>query len=574
MPNIKKNNISIKFITTFLPILFFLNCKTDQPIYPIQKVATGEKAMVVAAHPLATQAGLEILEQGGNAVDAAVAVQFALAVVFPRAGNIGGGGFMVYRSAQGNTNTLDFREKAPGQAERDMYLDSLGNVIEGLSTSGHLAVGVPGVTAGMVEAHNKYGKLDWPVLLQPAIRLAEGHRLTEGEAQSYNRYQKEFRDWNTQPTVFLSDNPFVKGQMFKQADLAETLRRIAQNGKTGFYEGKTADLFVAEMKRSNGIINHEDLKNYNAVWRKPVVEEYKKGYEIISMPPPSSGGIALCQLLNITEEMGLEKYPFQSKEHVHIVTEAERRVYADRATHLGDSDFYPVPIDTLLSDTYNTIRISDFNPDAATSSDSVAAGVIVLPDESEETTHFSIVDGEGNAVSITTTINSNYGSKVVVGGAGFFLNNEMDDFSAKPGVPNQFGLIGNEANAIEPGKRMLSSMTPTIVTKDGKLFMVVGTPGGSTIITSVFQTIVNVIEYKQNLEQAVHGKRFHSQWRPDKIFIEKESLSPEVIGQLEAMGHVVETRSPIGRVDAILIEADGSMTGVGDNRGEDHAEGL
>ncbi len=574
MPNMKKNIIYHSLLMTLLCITIF-SCQsgTDPAVYPIQKQSISDKAMVVTAHPLATQAGLEVFKKGGNAIDAAVAVKFALAVVYPRAGNIGGGGFLIYRGKDGDIAALDFREKAPLAAHRDMYLDSLGNVVDGLSKDGHLSVGVPGVVDGMVKAHQKYGKLPFADLVAPAYKMAkEGILITQGEAEHYNKFQEDFQTLNTQKNVFTNETGFKKGDPLIQNDLAEVLERIMKEGKAGFYEGKTADLIIQEMKRNNGIITHKDLKQYDAVWRKPFQEPYRE-YEIISMPPPSSGGIALCQIMNTVEAFSISDMEFQSKEHVHLVTEAERRVYADRATHLGDSDFWTVPRKQLLDEAYLAQRMENFDPNKATPSDSIQAGNIAPP-ESEETTHFSIVDPEGNAVSVTTTINSNYGSKVVVGDAGFFLNNEMDDFSAKPGVPNQFGLVGNEANAIEPEKRMLSSMTPTIITKNDELFMVLGTPGGSTIITSVFQTFCNVAEFGMGLKDAVHRKRFHSQWLPDKIFIEEGSLTENVIKELEGMGHVVEVRKPIGRVDAIMVLPDGRLEGVADNRGEDHAEGL
>ncbi|MGK0389518.1 MAG: gamma-glutamyltranspeptidase/glutathione hydrolase [Maribacter sp.] len=572
MPFIIKNNICLKLTVTVLLITFF-SCKKEKnyDVYPVDKQIIAKKAIVVTAHPLATDIGLEILKKGGNAVDAAVAVQFALAVVYPRAGNIGGGGFMVYRGADGDVASLDFREKAPLKADKDMYLDSLGNVIKGLSQNSHLAVGVPGVVDGMVKAHQKYGKLKWAELVEPAYKLAkEGILLTSSEAKTLNKYQEDIKKINTQDNGFVGT--FAKGENFTQAELAETLSRIMKEGEAGFYEGKTADLFVEEMKRGNGIISHDDLTKYDAVWREAFQEPYKE-YTIISMPPPSSGGIALCQLLNTIEQYPIKDYAFQSKEHIHLVTEVERRVYADRSTHLGDSDFWDVPRDSLINETYLAKRMQDFNPNKATSSDSISAGTFMMP-ESEETTHFSIVDQEGNAVSITTTLNLNYGSKIVVGDAGFFLNNEMDDFSAKPGVPNFFGLIGNEGNAIQPEKRMLSSMTPTIILKNDQLYMVVGTPGGSTIITSVFQTFVNVAEFGMGLKDAVHSRRFHSQWLPDKIFIEENTISPSTIKELEAMGHVVETRRSIGRVEAILVLPDGTLEGVADNRGDDDAGGM
>ncbi len=527
--------------------------------------------MVVTAHPLATKVGLDIMKKGGNAIDASIAVQFALAVVYPRAGNIGGGGFMVYRSKDNAYAALDFREKAPKQSHRDMYLDSLGNVIEGLSLKSHMAVGVPGVVDGMVKAHQKYGSLSWKELVQPAFELAQGGiLLTQKEADKLNETQADFKAVNTKDNVFMGT--FSKGQLFKQLELAETLARIRDEGEKGFYEGPTADLLVEEMKRGNGIITHDDLKSYDAVWRTPFAEPYKS-YTIISMPPPSSGGIALCQLLNTLEQYPIRDMEFHSAEHVHLVTEIERRVYADRATHLGDPDFWEVPQQQLIAEPYLIERMNDFNPDSATSSEKILAGEFATK-ESEETTHFSIVDDEGNAVSVTTTLNLNYGSKIVVGGAGFFLNNEMDDFSVKPGVPNYFGLVGNEGNAIESEKRMLSSMTPSIILKDDQLYMVVGTPGGSTIITSVFQTFVNVAEFEQPLLDAVHNKRFHSQWLPDKIFIEEATLDSTVIRQLEEMGHTIEERRPIGRVEAILVHPDGKLEGVADSRGDDDAGGL
>jgi len=545
----------------------------EQPDFPFttNKVLMGEKAMVVSAHPLASEVGLEILKQGGNAVDAAVAVQFALAVVYPVAGNIGGGGFMVIRNADGTSTTLDYREKAPLAAHRDMYLDDEGNAVAERSRRGHLAVGVPGAVAGMIEANAEYGILPFENLVKPAIRLAKGgFALTEREASRLNGEQEEFAQHNTHTTTFQREKKWETGDILVQTDLANTFQRIHDDGFDGFYGGKTADLIVAEMKTANGIISHEDLRKYKAIWRKPIVSDYKE-YKIISMPPPSSGGIILSQLLNMIEPYPVSEWGFQSVKGVHLITEAERRAYADRAEHIGDSDFYDVPVNQLINKEYATKRMADFDPKKASKSKSIGAGEF---EESEETTHYSIVDVQGNAVSVTTTLNSAYGSRVVVKGGGFLLNNEMDDFSAKPGAPNIYGLIGGEANAIEPEKRMLSSMTPTIIEKNNDLFMVVGTPGGSTIITSVFQTFINVAEYDLPLKDAVHNPRFHHQWLPDKIFIEENTLTESEKTSLEKMGHQIQERGYIGRVEAILIHPDGKLEGVADIRGDDSAAGL
>lgn len=547
------------------------NTSSDFP-FTTNKVLMGEKAMVVSAHPLASEVGLEVLRQGGNAVDAAVAVQFALAVVYPVAGNIGGGGFMVIRNADGTSTTLDYREKAPLAAHRDMYLDDKGNAVAELSRRGHLAVGVPGAVAGMIQANTEHGLLPFENLVKPAIRLARhGFALTEREAKALNRQQEELAKYNTHTTLFQREKAWETGETLTQTDLANTLQRIHDNGFDGFYKGETADLIVAEMQSANGIITHEDLEKYEAVWREPIVSDYKE-YQIISMPPPSSGGIVLSQLLNMIEPYALSEWGFQSTKSIHLITEAERRAYADRAEHMGDSDFYEVPVNQLIEKEYATKRMTNFDPKKATPSSDISAGKVM--EESEETTHFSIVDVAGNAVSVTTTLNSGYGSKVVVKGGGFLLNNEMDDFSAKPGVPNLFGLVGGEANAIEPEKRMLSSMTPTIIEKNNELFMVVGTPGGSTIITSVFQTFINVVEYGLPLKDAVHNPRFHHQWLPDMIFTEENAISQEERESLEKMGHQIKTRGNIGRVEAILIYPDGKLEGVADRRGDDSAAGL
>ncbi|MEO0555238.1 MAG: gamma-glutamyltransferase [Bacteroidota bacterium] len=529
-----------------------------------------EKAMVVSAHPLASQVGSAILKQGGNAIDAAIATQFVLAVVYPVAGNIGGGGFMVIRMSDGSVNTLDFREKAPMSSSETMYLDSANNVIENLSTRGHLASGVPGSVEGMVKAYEKYGTISWVELIQPAIDLAlNGFPLTEREANGLNSNQKNFSTYNTLAPDFLIRD-WKAGDTIRWIDLGHTLERIRDNGRAGFYEGETAALIVEEMQRGNGIMTLEDLKNYDAQWRTPIIGSYE-GLKVISMSPPSSGGIALMQLLKSVE--GRELGDHNSTQALHLMTEAERRVYADRATHLGDADYYNVPVEELLDSAYNMGRMSDFSPTAKTHSDSLAAGVFALA-ESEQTTHFSIVDPFGNAVSVTTTLNGGYGSKVVVAGAGFLMNNEMDDFSIKPGFPNYYGLVGGRANAIEPGKRMLSSMTPTILEKDNQLFMVVGTPGGSTIITSVFQTILNVLEHDMTMQQAVSAGRVHHQWKPDKIFYQEGAISKDDSLSLVKLGHELQQRGPYGKVDAILVLPDGKLEGGADPRGDDAAVGY
>ncbi len=534
----------------------------------------GDTAMVVSPHPLASEVGLDILKKGGNAVDAAVAVQFALAVVYPRAGNIGGGGFMVIRFEDGSTDAIDYREKAPLAAERDMYLDSAGDVISGLSTLGHLAVGVPGTVDGLIRAHKKHGKLDFASLIEPAIQLADkGYQLTITEAERISRFQQGFQDANTVKNVFMRDT-FLEGHLLVQKDLAHTLQLIRDNGREGFYAGETADKIVAEMQRGKGLIALEDLAQYEAQWRRPIKGSYKN-FNIISMPPSSSGGVALLQMLEMIEPYPIAEWGPRDLRTVHLLTEAERRAYADRAEHMGDTDFYDVPLDRLLDSAYLDSRMLDFSMDSATVSEAIVAGDFKLLKESFETTHTSIVDAEGNAVSLTTTLNSNFGSKVMVGDAGFFLNNEMDDFSAKPGVPNQFGLVGTEANAIQPGKRMLSSMTPTIVEKDGALFLVLGAPGGSTIITAVFQVFLNVAEFGMDLSEAVDAGRFHHQWLPDVIAVEKGTFSPELIEQMEALGHEFREVDRMAVIKAIHVKEDGTLHGVGDRRNpDDDAKGY
>src|SRR5690554_6457401 len=570
-----KSTFVISLILTSTSCTLFKQIENSSvEIIPKESSINYQNGLVVSAHPIASEVGLQILKKEGNAIDAAVAVQFALAVVYPSAGNIGGGGFMVYRSATGEAASLDFRETAPLEASKDMYLDMYGQPINDLSLQGRLASGVPGSVDGMIKAHAKYGKLGWKELIQPAIDLAKnGFLVTAAQASELNSKAAAFLEYNPEGVAFTSKASWKAGDILIQQDLARTLELIRDKGRVGFYEGEVAAMIVTEMKRGNGIISLEDLKNYEAKWRDPILGSYRD-YKIISMPPPSSGGIALIQLLKSVEEFPLEKWGFQRASSVQVMIEAERRVYADRSTHLGDPDFYQVPQNELLNLKYNAIRMSDMNFDYATPSSSIKAGDAGSNIESEETTHFSIVDREGNAVSITTTLNGSYGSLVVVNGAGFLLNNEMDDFSVKPGSPNMYGLIGGVANSIEPGKRMLSSMTPTILERNGKLFMVLGSPGGATIITSVFQTILNVIDWDMDMQEAVTRPRFHHQWFPDEIAAERESFNSELRNKLKAKGYSIVDRSAIGRVDAILVSPSGELTAGADPRGDDAASGY
>jgi gamma-glutamyltranspeptidase/glutathione hydrolase len=530
----------------------------------------GKKGMVVSTHPAASEIGLAILKNGGNAIDAAVAVNFALAVCHPSAGNIGGGGFLVYRDKSGNTKALDYREKAPAAASRDMYLDADGKIIPGKSMTGIFSVGVPGTVAGMQEMHDKLGRLPWNELLQPAVDLARnGLILTEKEARGLNRQRTEFLKENPGKNYLLSaeGKEWKAGDLLVQADLANTLELILKKKANGFYKGQTANNIVNEMKAQKGLISKKDLKNYRAVWRTPVKSKYKN-YQIIGMPPPSSGGIALAQLLQMVAPYSLQKWGPTSDSTIQVMVEAERRVYADRSKWLGDPDFVKVPVTELIDPSYTTSRMASMNFTQATKSADIQAGS--FPGyESPETTHYSIVDGEGNAVSITTTLNNSYGSKVFVGGSGFLLNDEMDDFSAKAGAPNLYGLIGSKANEIQPNKRMLSSMTPTIVEENGKLKMVVGTPGGSTIITSVFQVVLNTLEMGMNMQQAVEYPRFHHQWLPEKITAEPTRFSEEQQGRLKAKGYTFAPVSGIGLVEGILVLPNGNLQGGADSRGDD-----
>ncbi|AQS92760.1 gamma-glutamyltransferase [Polaribacter sp. BM10] len=557
---------SLLIIAVF--ILLFCACKKHKTVGFV-----AEKAMVVSAREEASKIGAAILQKGGNAYDAMIATHLALAVVYPVAGNIGGGGFMVYRNNDGTTGALDFREKAPITAHRDMYLDSIGNVIKNKSTLGAFAVGVPGSIAGVFEVYNKFGSLPFKDLIQPAIDLAKnGITVTEKQAKSLNSATERFKKVNNYITVF--EEEWKKGNILKQEELAQTLERIRDFGKDGFYKGKTANLFVDYIKELGGIISLEDLEKYKAIWRKPITFNYKD-FKITSMTLPASGGICLAQILKAVEPYDLSKIEHNSTKYIQLLTEAERRSYADRANFLGDIDFVNVPVDSLTNAKYINNRMKSFSWDKATPSSEVSHGKI-LGYESDETTHYSIVDQFGNAVSVTTTLNTGYGSKVVVKGAGFILNNEMDDFSSKPGVPNVYGLVGSKANSIAPEKRMLSSMTPTIVEENGKLKMVVGTPGGSTIITSVLQNILNVTEYKMGMQESVDQPRFHHQWLPDVVRMEPNGFNEETKSKLETLGYEILERNSliIGRVDAILVLPNGKLEAGADKRGDDAAAGF
>jgi gamma-glutamyltranspeptidase / glutathione hydrolase len=555
-------------ISTLCIHSFITNAQLNPYNYNNTKNIQVKKAAVVSAHALASDIGIQMIQLGGNAFDAAIATQLALAVVYPSAGNLGGGGFLVAHTKAGKNIALDFREMAPANASRDMYLDSLGNPITDLSTEGYLASGVPGTVAGLY-ATLPYAKLPMATLITPAINLAEkGFALTAAQASSFNDMKETFVRLNKNPIAFVKDSPWKAGDILIQTDLANTLKRIRDNGAKGFYEGETAALIVKEMSSGNGIITTQDLKNYKAHVREAMQFPYKN-YKVISMPLPSSGGIILQQLLQMTTDYKLSNFPFHSPSSVHLIVEAERRAYADRAEFLGDPDFVKVPIKKLISKAYLQKRMVDYNPLKAGNSKLTKAGIIK---ESEETTHISILDNEGNAIAITITLNDNYGNKTIVTGAGFIMNNEMNDFSAKPGVPNMYGALGNDKNAITPGKRMLSSMTPTIVLKNNKPHIILGTPGGTTIPTSVFQSIVNIIDYNLSPADAVNKPKFHHQWLPDVIFVEK-NFPKKVRNELIAMGYTIKERKDIGCVDLIKID-NKKITAIADKRGDDDARGF
>jgi gamma-glutamyltranspeptidase/glutathione hydrolase len=532
-----------------------------------------QKAMVVSAREEASKIGSAILEQGGNAFDAMVATELALAVSYPCAGNIGGGGFMVYRMANGDIGSLDYREKAPKAATKNMYLDSLGNIIPNKSTRGVMAVGIPGTVAGVFAAHKKFGSLPIQTVLQPVIKLAEkGFVVTKSQEMRIQSKQQDFREVNTDSILFL--NHFKENDTLKQSALAKTLTKIMLYGSDGFYKGDMAKTLVDFIQENGGIITEDDMAAYEAVWRKPITFNYDD-LKIISMGPPASGGVCLAQIMTMLEPFPLNEFGHNSLKSIQVITEAERRSYADRNFHLGDPDFVNIPTDELISASYLNERMESFSFKKATKSSDLSHGNVQIM-ESNETTHYSIIDQFGNAISATTTLNAYYGSKLYCAELGFFLNNEMDDFSSKPGEPNMFGLIGAEANSIAPEKRMLSSMTPTIVEKNGELYMSVGTPGGSTIITSVLQTILNVHEFNMSMQEAVNAPRFHHQWLPDEIRMEPGIFEKNIISKLENLGYSInEKDSPVlGKVDGILVLDDKTLEGGADYRGDDTAVGF
>ncbi len=573
MNHLKRFIICTLFFTNFNHVKAQIFFKTHTGINPYQFEITKEKlfkhAAVTSAHPLASMVGAAIMQDGGNAFDAAIAVHFALAVVHPSAGNIGGGGFLLARTNNGKLIGLDFREAAPAKANRDMYLDEKGNPISSKSLEGPLASGIPGSVSGMFNAH-AYAKLPMAQLIEPAIELAEyGHALTEKEASSLNSVKGTLIKLSSAPSAYTRKTKWMKGDTIFQPELAATLRRIQQNGLAGFYEGITADLIVKEMASGAGIISKDDLKNYQTKKRVPIEFDYKN-HHIISFAPPSSGGILIAQMMKMIAPFDIASMGYQSPAAVALMVESQRRAYADRAEHMGDPDFWKVPTSTLISDAYAKQRMQDYTPGVAGNSKNTSAGQVK---ESEQTTHYSVIDNDGNMVAITTTLNDSYGNKTVVAGAGFILNNEMDDFSAKPGVPNMYGALGGEANAIVPGKRMLSSMTPTLVTVNNKAYLTIGSPGGTTIPNQIYEGLINLIDFKMTLKQSIDASRFHHQWLPDQIQVEAD-FPNATIQALKNQGYKLSQRGYFGRMDGIRILPDGKIEAAGDKRGDDSVAGY
>ncbi|MCF8406415.1 MAG: gamma-glutamyltransferase [Chitinophagaceae bacterium] len=537
--------------------------------YEIVKEKSFDNGAVTSAHPLASMVGAAMMQDGGNAFDAAIATQLSLAVVFPGAGNIGGGGFLLARKVNGELIGIDYREAAPSKASRDMYLDDQGNPIEGKSTRGASASGIPGSIAGMISTH-AYAKLAFAKLIEPAIELAEfGFVISEKEAKGLNADRENFLKFSSAPSAFTKKEVWKAGDTLIQPELAATLKRIQAKGLAGFYEGATAEYIVKEMQHSGGYVSLEDLKNYTPKFRKPIEFDYR-GHHIISFAPPSSGGILIAQMMQMIAPFNVEKMGLNTLASVNLMVESQRRAYADRAEHMGDPDYWKVPTKTLISNSYAQARMSDYKEGVAGSSKITIAG---QAHESEQTTHLSVIDKEGNMVAITTTLNDTYGNKTIVAGAGFLLNNEMDDFSIKPGVPNMYGALGGEANSIQPGKRMLSSMTPTLVTLDGKPYISIGTPGGTTIPNQVYEGLVNIIDHKMTIKQAIDATRFHHQWIPDVVALESD-FPEDIETGLKNMGYKTIKRGKFGRMDGILISGDGKRMAAGDKRGDDSVAGY
>ncbi len=537
--------------------------------YEIVKEKSFDNGAVTSAHPLASMVGAAMMQDGGNAFDAAIATQLSLAVVFPGAGNIGGGGFMLARKVNGELIGIDYREAAPAKASRDMYLDEQGNPIDGKSTRGASASGIPGSIAGMISTH-AYAKLPFAKLIEPAIEFAEfGYVISEREAKGLNADRANFLKYSSAPSAFTQKEVWKAGDTLIQPELAATLKRIQAKGLAGFYEGATAEYIVKEMQHSGGYVGLEDLKNYKPKFRKPLEFDYR-GHHVISFAPPSSGGILIAQMMQMIAPFNVEKMGLNTLASVNLMVESQRRAYADRAEHMGDPDYWKVPTKTLISNSYAQARMSDYKEGVAGSSKITVAGGA---HESEQTTHLSVIDKEGNMVAITTTLNDTYGNKTIVAGAGFLLNNEMDDFSVKPGVPNMYGALGGEANSIQPGKRMLSSMTPTLVTLKGKPYISIGTPGGTTIPNQVYEGLVNIIDHKMTIKQAIDATRFHHQWIPDVVALESD-FPEDIEAGLKNMGYKTIRRGKFGRMDGILISGDGKRMAAGDKRGDDSVAGY